>query len=145
MENRSSIMPEIQAEEPTVRIPNHSSPKPGHQSPSDWNKDSRYSSFYFSFFETKGEMTSEIKIHESRSADNLNIKQKKIIKELDKINLELKRLNQTLTLSLKTIKEKNEQEKPQIQEQSKFLKGYKKSKIFKEDPKCICLDICHIY
>ena len=128
-----------------MRIPNHTSPKSESQSPYGWDKESKYSSFYFSFFETKGEMTSEIKIQETRSADNLNIKQLNFGKELDKINLELKKLNQNLTLSLRAIKEKNEQEIPKIQEKSKYLKAFQQSEIFKEDPKCACLGLCHIY
>ena len=97
---------EVPTEAQTQYIPQNIFTRTETQSPCYCNKDSRYSSFYFSFFESRGEMTPEHNLVKRRSADDILLKHKNVIKELDKLKLELKSLNRKLDGELSTINEK---------------------------------------
>lgn len=145
MANTDYCSPEVPTEAQTQLINQCNFIRTEPQSPCDWNKDSRYSSFYFSFFETRGEMTSEPNLYKRRSADDLFLERRNVIKELDKIRLELNSLNKKLSNELSTIKEKNDSEIPISRSRMKKEKKIVQDEIFREDPKCSCMDFCNVY
>ena len=145
MANTDYCSPEIPTEAQTQYVPQCNFVRTEPQSPCDWNKDSRYSSFYFSFFETRGEMTSEPNLRKRRSANDLFSERKNVIKELDKIRLELKSLNKKLANELSSINEKNDSEILITGLRMKKEKKIDHNDIFLEDPKCSCSDFCHVY
>lgn len=114
-------------------------------SPCEWNKDSRYSSFYFSFVDSKEKSDFSDKIRTVKSSEDLYIERKNFIKELDKIKQNLKNLNLRLSNQLSTVIEKNEEDPVPVPDQKPNLQHLQKSEIFLNNSECTCLNFCHIY